>query len=215
MTATAKVGYRQAFSDKRLVLLVGSALATLTALLGFLAAVPILMSDCGLGVQSWGYLQVGSALTVVAITPLMTAWLSRRLAVGPRLDILAGAAVWGTLCMVAAAFAHTTAGFTVAAIASAPAEIAFFVVGAGVVYRIAPPANVGRYQGIWAMTFAAAAVTAPLVASLSLTHGGRPMLAAATLTIGLLGAALCAPLAGVLAEAKESREESEELGAHT
>lgn len=44
----AKTGYRQAFSDKRLVLLFASGLATLTALMGFFSALPMLMRDCGL-----------------------------------------------------------------------------------------------------------------------------------------------------------------------
>lgn len=43
-TAMSKVGYRQALSDKRLVLLAVSGLATLTTLMGFFAAVPMLMS---------------------------------------------------------------------------------------------------------------------------------------------------------------------------
>lgn len=54
-TAMSKVGYRQALSDKRLVLLAVSGLATLTTLMGFFAAVPMLMSASGLGVGAYGW----------------------------------------------------------------------------------------------------------------------------------------------------------------
>ncbi len=80
----SKVGYRQALSDKRLVLLAVSGLATLTTLMGFFAAVPMLMSASGLGVGAYGWVQLINALAVVAVTPLLTPWLSKQLALGPR-----------------------------------------------------------------------------------------------------------------------------------
>jgi MFS family permease len=199
-----KTGYRQAFSDKRLVLLLVSSLVTLTAFMGLFAAMPMLMSASGLDVGSYGIAQLANALAVVALTPMITPWLSRRVEMRPRLDIMAAAAMWVTMCMAAAAFAHTTAGFAFAAAACAPGEIAWFVVGAGIVHRIAPSAHRGRYHGIWGMALALAAVAAPLLASYSLGHGGPSLVAIATLTIGLTGAALCLPLAGVLGNEKGS-----------
>ncbi len=76
------------------------------------------------------------------------------------------------MCVAAIALAHTAIGFTVAAAACAPGEIAWFVVGAGIVHRIAPPAHRGRYHGIWGLAGAVAAVIAPILASCSLVHGG-------------------------------------------
>jgi MFS family permease len=203
VAAAMKVSYWQAFSDKRLMLLSASGLATLTALMGLFAVVPMLMTGCGLDAGCWGCVQIMNALAVIAITPLMTPWLSGRLANGPRLDILAGAAVWVALCMGVGALAHTTLGFSMAMAACAPGEVAWFVVSAGIVHRIASPTNVGRYQGIWSMNVAVAAVVAPLLASCSLTHGGCTLVAATTATVGLIGAALCLPLARVLAGANE------------
>lgn len=194
-TGQLKRGYRQALSDRRLVLLVGSSLATLTAMMGVFVAVPILMSDSGLGAGAYGLVQFVNALTVVAMTPAVTPWLSARLAAGPRLDIMAVAGVWLALCMGAAALAHTTATFAFAAAAGSPAEIAWFVVAAGVVHRIAPVANSGLYQGIWSMTTAAASICAPVLVACALPHGGRPMLGLAIVAVGLLGAVLCSPLA--------------------
>jgi len=187
--------YRQALSDHRLMLLVGSSLATLTALMGILVAVPMLMSDSGLGAGAYGFVQFVNALAVVVLTPVLTPWLSARLANGPRLDILAVAGVWLALCMAAVTLAHTTAVFAVTTAACSPAEIAWFVVAAGVVHRIAPVANSGLYQGIWSMTAAAASIVAPILVTCALPHGGRPVLAVAIVVVGLLGAASCSPLA--------------------
>ena len=110
-----KTGYRQAFSDKRLVLLLVLSVMTLTAMMGIFAAMPMLMSAAGLSVGAYGIAQLANALAVVAVTPFITPWLSRRVELRPRLDIMAVAAMSVTVCMAAAAFAHTTAGFAVAA----------------------------------------------------------------------------------------------------
>jgi MFS family permease len=193
--STEKSIYRQAFSDTRLVLLFVSSVAVLTAFMGFYAAMPMLMSRCGLGPGAYGWAQLANAAAVVALTPLIAPWVSRRVEHGPRVDILAAAVVWTTMCVAAIALAHTAVGFTVAAAACAPGEIAWFVVGAGIVHRIAPPAHRGRYHGMWGLAGAVAAVIAPILASCSLIHGGRPLVAATTVTAGLIGAALCVPLA--------------------
>ena len=191
--------YRQAFSDTRLVLLFASSVAVLTAFMGFYAAMPMLMARCGLGPGAYGWTQLANATAVVALTPVIAPWVSSRVVNGPRVDILAAAVVWTTMCVAGIALAHNAVGFTVAATACAPGEIAWFVVGAGIVHRIAPPAHRGRYHGIWGLAGAIAAVLAPILASCSLIHGGRPLVAATTVAAGLLGAALCIPLARALA----------------
>jgi MFS family permease len=195
--SAVKTTYRQALSDNRLVLMFGSSVAVLTAFMGLVVDIPMLMSAHGLSAGAWGLVQLVNAVAVVALTPLITPWLSRRIAARRRLDIVAMAAIWTSVCLCAAAFASTTAEFSVTAAASAPGQIAWFVVAADVVHRIAPPAQRGRYHGIWGMAWAAASVIAPLLASYALGRGGQPLLAAATLAAGLIGAALCIPLARV------------------
>ncbi len=208
--STGKGVYRQAFSDNRLVLLFVSSVAILTAFMGFYAAMPMLMSMSGLGPTAYGWAQLANAAAVVALTPLITPWVSRRVEHGPRVDILATAVVWTTMCVTAIALAHTAVGFIVAAAACAPGEIAWFVVGAGIVHRIAPPTHRGRYHGIWGLAGAVAAVVAPILASCSLMHGGRPLVAATTVVAGLIGAALCVPLARALAGRTEIPMKSKE-----
>ncbi|MCV6980566.1 MFS transporter [Mycolicibacterium pulveris] len=193
-----KSTYRDAFSDSRLLLLLASSVGTLTALWGLYAAMPMLMTAAGLDVGSYGLAQLANALAVVVLTPLITPWLSARVASRPRLDILAVATLWVTVCMAMASFAHTSTEFSVAAAACAPGEIAWFVVGAGIVHRIAPPALRGCYHGLWGMALAVAAVTAPILASYSLSRGGPSLMAIAVLVVGVTGAALCAPLAQAL-----------------
>ncbi len=193
-----KTTYRQAFSDRRLVVLFASSVAVLTAFMGLVVTIPILMSARGLSAGAWGAVQLVNALTVIAVTPLITRWLSRRIAVRLRLDIVALAAICTAGCLCASAFATTTAEFSVVAAASAPGQIAWFVAAADVVHRIAPPALRGRYHGIWGMAWAAASVIAPILVSTALAWGGQPLVAAAILAAGLIGAALCAPLARVL-----------------
>ncbi|MGB8506657.1 MFS transporter [Mycobacterium sp.] len=197
-TSAPKTTYWRALCDRRLVLLLLSSVATLTALMGLLSAMPMLMTAHGLGAGAFGAAQLANALAVVVLTPLITPWLSARAAVRPRLDILAGAALWTSACMATAAFAQTTAAFSVAAAACAPGEIAWSVVAAGIVHRIAPPAQRGRYHGIWGTALATAAIIAPILASYSLLHGGEPLVAATTLAAGVIGAALAAPLACAL-----------------
>ncbi|UGT92122.1 MFS transporter [Mycobacterium ostraviense] len=200
VTQPADIGYRGAFSDARLVLLLGSSLATLTAVRGLYAAVPMLMADSGLGAGEFGWAQLANAVAGIGLTPVMTPWLGRKAAARfrPRLDILAVAGVWTAVSMSGAALAHTTLGFTVATAVCTPGEIAWFVIAAGIVHRIAPPANGGRYHGVWSMTLAIASVVAPILASYSLIHGGHRLVAIVTVTVGLTGAALCLPLARTL-----------------
>jgi MFS family permease len=199
-SAAANTSYRQAFADRRLVVLLVSSVTTLTAFMALFAAMPMLMSARGLSAGAYGITQLANAMSVVALTPLITYWLSKRVAARPRLDILAAAAVWTTACMAAAAFAHTTIHFSLAAAACAPGEIAWFVVVAGIVHRIAPAEQRGRYHGIWGSALAASAVFAPILGAVCLDRGGPMLVAAATFTVGLIGAALCWPLARTLAD---------------
>ncbi|MHA7651828.1 MFS transporter [Mycobacterium sp. ML4] len=194
------LGYRRAFADTRLTLLFASSLATLIAVRGLYAAVPMLMADRGLGAGQFGWAQLANALAGLALTPVITPWVGRKVAarVQPRLDILALAGLWTTISMGWAAMAHTTFEFGLATAMSTPGELAWFVIAAGVVHRIAPPATGGRYHGIWSMSVAVASVIAPILASFSLVHGGHALVAVITVGAGALGAALCLPLARTL-----------------
>jgi MFS family permease len=193
--ANAVSGYRQALSDRRLVLVYLSSVATMTVMTAVIADMPMLMSLQSLGADAFGWAQVANAVGVAAMTPLVTPWLSKRIAIRPRLDILVAAGLWAALCMAAAAFAETTSQFSLVGLGVALGETAWFVVAVGIVHRIAPPAQRGVYHGIWATALPVAFIASPLLASFSLEHGGPHTVAATTLIVGALGAAICLPLA--------------------
>jgi MFS family permease len=199
---TKKV-YRRAFSDTRLVLLLASSVATLTALVGLYAAMPMLMMSHGLGAGAYGLACMANASAVMALAPLITPWLSRRVAAYPKVDIMAAAAVWTTLCMAIGVLSTTTLGFVAAAAACAPGEIAWYIIAVGLVHRIAPPALRGSYHGIWGSALAIAAVCSPILASLSVELGGAPLVAATTLAAGLAGAGLSLALTHHLAHSTD------------
>lgn len=200
--ATALSGYRNALADKPLLLLYLSSIATLTVMTALFADMPMVMRLHGLGPDAFGWAQVANALGVVILTPLITPWLSRRIAVSPQLDILAVATLWTTVCMAVAAFATTTTGFSLAGFGVALGETAWFVVAVGIVHRIAPPERRGLYHGVWATALPVAWIVSPLVAAFSLENGGPQMVAVTTFVVGLIGAALCVPLARHLQESK-------------
>lgn len=196
---SARITYRQAFADRRLVLLFLSGLATLTAVRGLYATVPMLMADRGLDAGQFGEAQLANALLGLLLTPVLTPWLSKIVSrTNPRLDILAVASIWTALCMGAVALARTPLAFIVATALCTPGEIACLVIAAGVVHQISPQGSGGRYHGAWSMALAIASVIAPIMASSCLMHGGHQMVAFVTVTIGLIGAALCLPLARAL-----------------
>jgi hypothetical protein len=172
-----------------------SSVATLTVMTALFADMPMVMRLHGLGPDAFGWAQVANALGVVLLTPLITPWLSRRIAIDPRLDILGVATLWTTACMAAAAFATTTAGFSLAGFGVALGETAWFVVAVGIVHRIAPLQRRGLYHGVWATTLPVAWIVSPLLAAFSLENGGTQMVAATTLIVGFVGVALCVPLA--------------------
>lgn len=191
--AQQAASYRQALSDSRLVLLLFSGVATMTALVGLLSVIPMVMTTRGLGAASYGLVQAANALAVVVLTPLMTSWLCRRTSSQPRLGIRAAAGLWTAVTLGLAALAHSTVGFALAVIACAPGQVAWFVVSIEMVHRIAPPEQRGRYHGLWGTALAVAAVLAPPLVALSLSFGGQPLAGAAIAIVGLLGVALCWP----------------------
>jgi hypothetical protein len=97
--------------------------------------------------------------------------------------------------MGAAGFADTTFGYSLFAVLAVPGEIVAVVAASDVLNRISPPDARGLYAGLWGTTLAGSVILAPTLTSWSLTLGGDAFVAGTTFTVGLLGAALCWPLA--------------------
>ncbi|MFG2425199.1 MFS transporter [Streptomyces sp. NPDC048448] len=201
-TRTAVVehgGYREAITDPRLWVLWLASLLTLIPVGALFSALPLMMAADGLDAAAYGWTQVTSAVAVVAISPLLNPLLARRAArphamVGPLAlsGLVLGAGIGS------AGLASTTLGYSAAAFLAVPGEIVAFVAAGDIVNRIAPLHARATYAGIWGTTLAAAIMCAPALAGWSLTHGGSELAALTTLTCGLLGAAVCLPLHGLL-----------------
>lgn len=184
-----------AVRDRRLWLLCGASLAALVGVVGLFNAVPLLMSAAGLSATAYGWTQVANAGAVLIISPLATPWLRRRAArPEPMTGLLAAGSLTAGAGMGLAGIASTPAAFAVAVVVTVPGEIAVMVAAGDLVTRIAPPQARGLYSGLWGTTLAGAVTLAPLIASWSLAAGGPHLVAATTVTAGVLGAAACRPL---------------------
>ncbi|MFD5814773.1 MFS transporter [Streptomyces sp. NPDC127038] len=197
--AHSRGGHRQALSDTRLWLLWLASLAALIPVAGLFSILPLMMTHDGLPVSAYGWTQLASAAAVLVLSPLLNPWLARRAA---RPTAMVGHLALGSVVLGAgigsAGLASTPAGYVVAAVIAVPGEICAFVAATDILHRIAPAPARGLYAGIWGTTLAAAVMSAPLLAGWSITTGGDQLVGLTTLASGLLGAALCAPLAALL-----------------
>ncbi|MEV6421651.1 MFS transporter [Streptomyces sp. NPDC051662] len=189
---------RDILRDTRLAVLLLASLATLTTAASLFSSLPMLMSRAGLSATDYGWAQTANAAAVVALSPLLNRWLSQRAHRSrPMTGLLALSALILGISMGAAALASTVLGFSLPAALAVPGEVIAFVAAGDILARISPPGAYGVYAGIWGTTLAGAVVIAPVLASWSLTHGGPSLAAATTLITGVLGAALCWPLAAI------------------
>jgi hypothetical protein len=186
---------RQVLGDRRLWWLAAASLGALTPILGMFAVLPLLMAARGLPSTDFGIVQVANASTVLILTPVLNPWLSRTAGRRPLTRELAWSATLLGLTVGAAALARTTAGYTAAIVCSIPGEIAFFMSAGDLLNRISPPALRGAYSGMWGTTLALASCAAPLAAAGAFARGGPHLVGTVIAAAGLLGTALCLPLA--------------------
>ncbi|MFJ3182547.1 MFS transporter [Streptomyces sp. NPDC086796] len=188
--------YRSALGDVRLWLLLAASLAALTCVACLFSTLPMLMTSRGLSAADYGLTQTANAAAVLLLSPL----LNRRLTVlasrpRPMTGLLAVSSILLGTSMGAAGLASTTWQYSLAAALTVPGEILAFIAAGDILNRISPPHARGLYAGAWGTTLAGAIILAPSLAAWSLSLGGTAAVAAATLTVGVLGALLCWPLA--------------------
>ncbi|WP_328373204.1 MFS transporter (plasmid) [Streptomyces sp. NBC_00445] len=189
--AVSRAAHREAATDVRLWLLWLASTAALTCAAGMYTALPLLMEQDGLSADAYGLTQLANAVAVLALTPLLTPWLSRRCGRSrPMLGMLAVSALLLGAGMAMAGLVDTTWGYSLAVAAAVPGEIVFFLAASDVLNKISPDRARGLYAGIWGSSLAAAVIVAPLLAAASLTAGGEHLTALTTLTAGALGAAV-------------------------
>ncbi|MFJ3365787.1 MFS transporter [Streptomyces anthocyanicus] len=190
-----RAAYRTAATDARLWLLWLVSLAALIPVAGLFSILPLLMSDAGLPASAYGWTQVASACTVLALSVPINRWLARRASRGtPMVSLLAVSSLVLGAGLGFAGLADSTPQYIVAACIGIPGEIVLFVSADALLARITPPHARGLYGGIWGSTLAAAAICAPALAGWSLAEGGPQLVAITTALCGVLGAAACLPL---------------------
>ena len=81
-TEPSRRRFQAALSDRRLWLLWLASLAALTCCAGMFSTLPMLMADDGLSPASYGWTQVVAAVAVIALSPVITPWLSHRAPTG-------------------------------------------------------------------------------------------------------------------------------------
>lgn len=194
-----------AAGDRRLWWLAGASLGAFIPVMALFAVLPLLMADDRLPPSAFGVVQVANGIAVLALTPLLGVWLSRTAARRPLTGALAGGCVALGASMGCVGFAHTTLGYTAAAVAATPGEIIAFIAAGDVLARVAPAHLQGAYAGVWGTTLALADILAPLTASRALTAGGPHLVGLLLCACGVLGAVLCPPLSRRLRKHRKPR----------
>lgn len=197
--STARSLRRHAVRDPRLWLLLLASCCALTCCAGLYSALPLMMSAAALDAGAYGWTQVTSGVTVLALTPLIVPWMARRAQRGsPLADLLAVAALVLGAGMAMAGLVTNTVGYSMAAAVLIVGEILLFSAATNLVSVIAPTPGRGLYAGVWGGTMSASLIVTPLVTSWSLATGGPLLASVVFLLIGLVGAALSLPLAALL-----------------
>ncbi|NUU21287.1 MAG: MFS transporter [Streptomycetaceae bacterium] len=186
---------RTALADRALWLLCAASVCSMTCAVALVTTLPMMMTADGLAGSAYGWTQVVHTAGVVALTPLLTPFVSGR-AGRPAglLRIQAASSVALAAGMGAAGFADATWAYGVAVLVAVPGEVAWYVAAGEMVDVIAPARARGTYHGLWGTCFAASAIVAPLVTGWALDVGGGPSAGAVILLCGLAGALLCMPL---------------------
>ena len=162
-------GYGEVLSDGLLVALALSAFVGGTVYLQSFVTLPLVMSIHGLGPAAYGLAYVVNPIAVILLQPLTIRWLARQRLV----HVYVGGSVLLGLGFFVTLFARSVPTYAATVLLWTFGEIAFNAVGPALVADLAPPHLRGRYNGVFGMSFGAAAFIAPIVGTLTLQHLGE------------------------------------------
>jgi len=162
------------------------ALITLVAVLFNQAFVtlPLAIRERGLTPATYGSLIALNGVLIFLLQPLV----SRVLAPYPRHRVLAAAAALVGIGFGMTALVRTLPGYAASIAVWTLGEIVMAGIGPTVAADAAPASQRGAYQGLFHMSFGAAALAAPLLGSLVLGRFGQGALWTCCLAVGLVSA---------------------------
>ncbi|WP_414167636.1 MDR family MFS transporter [Streptoverticillium reticulum] len=182
--AASGPGLLHAVRDRALITLLLTVFGIVVVYTQYQVTQPIAMREAGLSPAVYGLVSAVNGAVIVVFQPLVA-----RLA--ERCDdsrLLAAGALLLGVGMASTAFAHSAAGFAACVAVWTLGEAIAMPTSNAVVARLAPPGLQGRYQGLYAMTWALAAVAAPLAGGWTFgCFGGAPVWAGC-LVLGTLAA---------------------------
>jgi MFS family permease len=146
---------------------------------------PIDVRDHGLTPAAYGSLIALNGVLIFLLQPLV----SRALSPVPRHRVLAASAALVGAGFGMTALVRTLPGYVLSIAVWTLGEIAMAGIGPAVAADAAPPAQRGAYQGLFHMSFGAAALIAPALGSFVLGRFGPAALWTACLATGLVSAA--------------------------
>ncbi len=126
-----------------------------------LSALPDDMQHKGLTTEDFGLAVATNGVLIVLLQPLLTGFIARRRPA----QVLAAASALTGLGFGLNAWAHSTPAFMACVALWTVAEILFAPVNSTLVAQLSPAGARGRYQGAFTLTWSAAAMLAPIIAS--------------------------------------------------
>ncbi|MCT4357216.1 MFS transporter [Streptomyces sp. Je 1-79] len=147
-------------------------------------ALPLAVHDSGLSPAVYGTMAAVNAVLVVALQPLVTAWLARL----PQLRVQCAGSVLIAAGVAMTGLADGVVGFTVSVVVWSLGEVCVAGIAASVVANLAPPHARGRYQGAFSWTWGMARFAALTLGVTLYTSAGPSTLWWAALASGLTAA---------------------------
>ncbi|MFF4406141.1 MDR family MFS transporter [Streptomyces sp. NPDC001404] len=182
--AASGPGLLHAVRDRALITLLLTVFGIVVVYTQYQVTQPIAMRAAGLSPAVYGLVSAVNGAVIVVFQPLV-ARLSERCDDG---RLLAAGALLLGVGMASTAFAHSAAGFAACVAVWTLGEAIAMPTSNAVVARLAPPGLQGRYQGLYAMTWALAAVAAPLAGGWTFGRFGGAPVWAGCLVLGTLAA---------------------------
>jgi MFS family permease len=160
-------GYGPVLRDRLAVSLAAMALVSGVVYLQTYVALPLAMTQDGLGPAAYGIAYAVNPVTVLIVQPLTLGWLIQR----PPARVYAASTVVLGVGFGLTYFAHSVLAYGATVFVWTLGEVGYNAIGPTIINTIAPAALRGRYNGLIGLAFGGAAMVAPLAGTWTLSRG--------------------------------------------